>query len=200
MNSKRMSFLLAGLLFILVIGIFLVLWFGTSLLRKESQKLIDLKLENTLLEEQQSALSKASKDLEDYRELQTIAQTIVPQDKDQARAVREIIKYGDETGIRIESIGFPSSSLGDTGSSSNKTESPVSQAVPVEGISGIYSMSINVKPDQNTNFSYYQMLSFLEKLEKNRRTSHVTRVVVKPDASGQDKLNFELELNVYIKP
>ena len=55
-----------------------------------------------------------------YSPLEKIAKIVVPQDKDQAKAVLEIVKIAGESGIKPTAINFPVSTLGNaaTGASS----------------------------------------------------------------------------------
>lgn len=221
MTSKRMFFVMIGIIALLSITAVGIIVGGTILLRKQSTKLVALKLERRFLDEQQTALIQANKDIEQYSELEQISRAVVPQDKDQAKAVREIVQIADSVGINIKSISFPSSTLGasaaktqqqntssdgnnGTGSSSSKSQSSaISQAKPVDGIPGVYSLEMNIVPETDTTpVSYYQFLDFLEKLENNRRTAQVTKVKITPESSDQNNplITFTLTINIFIKP
>src|SRR5687767_8745893 len=112
MNSKRLYFVLLATLVILGASGITGMWYGNTLLKQKTQKLTAAKTESIALEHQQQALIQAKKDIEKYTELETITKSIVPQEKDQARTVREIIKLAEESGVRIGAISFPSSTLG----------------------------------------------------------------------------------------
>lgn len=210
-----MFFVMIGVIVILAVGIVGVLFYGNSMLKKQSEKLVELKLEEQLLEEQQASILKASQDIEQYADLEEIAETVVPQDKDQARAVREIIRIAGEVGIPISSISFPSSNLGtkqapvkqpseDSESSAPSTPppAPLSQATPAEGISGVYALEMNIVPDPTTQVTYYQFLDFLERLENNRRTAQVTSVRITPSTADSENpiIDFSLTINIFVKP
>ncbi len=209
MNSKRIFWVMIGV--VSLCGLFGIggLVLGNTLFQKQSKQLIELKLEDQLIREQQTALLKANKDIEKYDELGKIARAIVPQDKDQAKAVREITKIAAESGIGIQSVTFPTSTLGQAAAKPATTEagstpapttptSPITQVKPVDGIPGVYSMEIVVHPDSSF-ISFGQFLNFLTKLESNRRTAQITRIDIHPD-QATDKLTFDITLNVYIKP
>lgn len=214
MNSKRVFFAMIGvcvLLSLLAVG---VLFVGDSMLKKQADKLTQLKLEDRLLDEQQAALSRANQDIEEYEELEQVAKSVVPQDKDQARAVREIIGIAREVGVPISTISFPSSSLGtkpvQTKPSGEGGEakpaapaaSPITQAKPVEGVSGVYALEMIITPDAQADISYYQLLEFLERLENNRRTAQVTSVKVTPVTPDAENpfITFTLTINIFVKP
>jgi hypothetical protein len=219
MNSKKVFFIMLGLVVLLGIGVIGVVVVGNSMMQKESEKLTQLKLEEQVLEEKQAALAKASSDIEQYADLEEIAGTVVPQDKDQARAVREIIKIANISGISISSITFPSSNLGTSipkpavtpedseseeapAAPSTPAPPPISQAEPVPGITGVYALEMNITPDSNVPITYYQFIEFLERLENNRRTAQVTKVQITPLTFDQENplINFNLTINVFVKP
>ena len=209
MNSKRVFFVMVGLLS--VVGILLVATVvaGDKLLRKQSDKLASLKLEDQVIEMQQASLVQANKDLQKYAELKSIAKQIVPQDKDQARAVREIVSLAEQSGIRIASLTFPSSTLGQPVPKAPATEGaeapkntapPVTQVKPVDGIKGLYYLDIAITSDSNRPVTYNKLVEFLERLENNRRTAQVSQISIQPDPRNRTGLNFTLTVTVYIKP
>lgn len=219
MNSKKMFFVMIGALVLLSGGIIATLVFGNSFLKEQSSELAELKLEEQVLDQQETVLTQASQDIEQYSDLEDVAANIVPQDKDQARAVREIIKLAESSGIAISSITFPSSNLGTKqqqparqpsddddeetpAESSTPPPPPISQATPVQGISGVYALEMNIVPDANVPVTYYQFLEFLEKLENNRRTAQVTRVQITPTTfnSNNPLISFTLTINIFVKP
>lgn len=178
-----------------------IVYLGNASLKEESAKLVDLKATNQTLETQQTNLITAKRDLEKYSDLEEITQEIVPQDKDQALAVREIVTLAEQSGFVLESINFPQSNLGSTstdkkGASTNNT---ITQAVPVAGIKGVYSLEAVITP--KGVLPYAQFLDFLTKLENNRRTAQVTSVKIEPATGGNTEfISFRLNVNLFLKP
>ncbi len=214
MTAKRVFFAMLGLIVLVSAGGIAVLVLGNSALQKHSAQLVDLKLQDRLYEEQQTALKKANADITKYAELERIAKTIVPQDKDQAAAVREMIDIASKAGLSISQISFNTSNLGSqtksSGSSSgsgasastnasSNTTSPLSQAKPVDGLPGVYALEISIVP---SSASYYQFLSFLTGLESNRRTAQVSSIEITPTVVGKRiaSYNYKLTVNIFIKP
>ena len=211
MNSRRIFLVMSitvTLLALLSIGLVVL---GNNMLGKEAKKLLDLKLEDTIIEGQQSALLAANKEIEDYADLEKIAKAVVPQDKDQARTIREINKIAEESGIKLKTINFQASNLGqaapapttsDEGSSGTTSTTPaappLTQVKAVEGIPGVYGLEITISPIETQPVTYSQFIGFLDKLEKNRRTANVEKITVTPLIG--DSLTFSLTLNVYVKP
>jgi hypothetical protein len=210
MSSKRVFFIMLGvlgLLGILTIGGFA---FGNVMLQKEAAKLVDLKLQNRVLDEEQAALLQANKDIQKYAELEKVAKSIVPQDKDQAKSVREIIQLASESQVPIASIAFPPSNLGQAApktTTPNSTATPTTPAAPtlsqvqaVEGIPGVYRLEVQVQSDNARPITFANLVTFLSKLEQNRRTAQVSQITIQPTPSDIRFLNFQLTMNVYIKP
>lgn len=185
---------------------------GVGLLQKKSANLMELKIQNQLIEEQQTALIQAKKDVEKYAELEKIAKSIVPQDKDQAKTVREIISLADQSNIKIDSIIFPDSTLGKkqaiaaapTAESSAEAATPKitlppSQLEAVKDIPGLFQMEIKMDVSK-VQPTYNQLIDFLSLLEQNRRTAQIAEMQIKPDQENRNRLGFTLIFNVFVKP
>lgn len=203
MTPKKVFYAMTGSLVVVAGLLGATVYFGNQSLQTEADKLVDLKAINETLEAQQTNLLKAQRDIQKYSDIEEITQSIVPQDKDQARAVREMVTLAGESGFELQSVTFPSSNLGSTqNSGSNKKSnqsSGISQAVPVPGINGVYSLEATLQPKDN--ITYPQFLTFLKKLENNRRTSQVSRVRIAPaDDSNRDLISFTLTIKLFLKP
>jgi hypothetical protein len=212
MTSKKVFFGMLGAVVLvtgLTVGSIVV---GSSMLKKKSAELVELKLQDRLIEEQQVALVQASKDIEKYQELESISKTIVPQDKDQAKTVREIITLGDQSSIKISSITFPTSTLGTTPPSAAPSTSsggttttpkvqtpPLSQVKPVDGIPGLFQLEVTINVDEIAP-TYNQLIDFLSRLEQNRRTAQVTSISINPSGANRNLVEFNLTMNVFVKP
>lgn len=212
MSAKKVYFAMLALIFLLSGLTIAGMVVGNSMLKKKAAELVELKLQDRLIEEQQVALIQANKDIEKYQELEAISRAIVPQDKDQARTVREIVSLAEQSRIKINSISFPQSNLGTTQSSTPATganggtgtpprvqTSPVTQAVPVEGIKGLYQLGVTIDVDQVAP-TYNQLIDFLRRLEQNRRTAQVTSISINPVGENRNFVEFQIIMNVFIKP
>lgn len=213
MNAKRMHYLLLALLLLMVIGIVGGAYEVNALLGKKAVTLANLKLQTQSLQQQQTSLIKAKKDIATYSGLEQITQQIVPQDKDQAEAVREIVNIASNAGVQLSSISFPASSLGATTTTSGgvgatktapsaaiSSKDALSQLLPVPGISGVYDLQITIQNDNSTYTTYPQLYNMLSALEKNRRTAEVSNILIQPNPQNHNQLTFVLTLSEYIKP
>ncbi|OGL24727.1 hypothetical protein A3A68_02385 [Candidatus Saccharibacteria bacterium RIFCSPLOWO2_01_FULL_48_13] len=230
MSSSRLRLILRMVLGVGIILFIFVTWQGLATLSSKSKQLVDLKLKEKTATAQISSLAVAKKEVETYRYFNGVAKTVIPDDKNQAEAVADIAMFASRSGFGIDSITFPTSTLGggskttkptestpanpsgQSSSTSANTASPqaaLSQAKAVPGVPGLYSLELTVVSEAgqqvpiNRKVTYIKLLDFLKKLENNRRTAQITDVSIKPEtgAAGPDLyLVFTLKINVFIKP
>jgi len=218
MNSKRLYFLLLAMICLLVFGLIGGTYNANNLLTERASKLTNLKAKSLALAEQQVSVNKSKKDIEKYAELDKIAKAVVPEDKDQAQAVREIVNIADKYNVKLATIGFPASTLGNSAVPGTTTPAPaaagttpnasasksnagaLSQLTPVKNIPGVYQLQINVQSDSNKPVAYGEFIKFLSALERNRRTAQVSTITIEPSTANRGMLSFNLTLNQYIKP
>lgn len=215
MTSKRLYFTLLGLVGLLVIALPLSAYKVNGLLESHTQ--LKLKAKSQALDQEQQSFEVAQANIKKYASLEKIAKAIVPQDKSQAEATREIVNIASQNGVAIGSISFPPSTLGgapsassgpgvSSGSSStatsgnaNNPQNKLSQLTAVTGIPGVYQLPITVDSDSKNPILYSQLINFLSDLEHNRRTAQVDSISISPVGDGR-YLTFTIILNEYIKP
>lgn len=196
MDSKKLFYGLIGVLVLLAGGLLFSVYVANTVLQDSSRTLVDLKVDSKVTEQQKVQLVQNKKDIAKYQDLNVIAKTVVPQDKDQATAVREIVNLAAQSGIpKLSSIAFPASTLG-----AGKTPKGLTQVTPVKGISGVYNLEITVTQASTNAVSYGSFIAFLSKLEQNRRTAQVSSITVQPSPDNPNLVAFTLVINEYIKP
>ncbi|MDQ3123947.1 MAG: hypothetical protein M3Q14_04685 [bacterium] len=202
MTAKRLYFAMVGAVIFLVLLSAGGTYFANKMLKTEGQKLLDQKLEQAVLDRQSAALAQARQDITQYEELEKIAKSIVPQEKDQSRTVLEIIKLAEEAGISISSIDFPESLLGEIskGKTVKTIDNNTTQLTPLEKPKGVYVMEISISSDIDKPISYPQLLNYLKKLEKNRRTAQVVDLSIQPSEDDRNLVTFSLVINSYVRP
>lgn len=197
MKSKQLYFVLLTTAVLLALGLGGVAYGSNKVLSAKARQLGDIKARNQAIEQVQASLSKSKTDLTKYKTLNEIAAAVVPQDKDQTQTVREIVKIATDSGIpSLSSVTFPASTLGAVG----KTGSALTQATPVPGITGVYTIPITVTLGSDSAVPYSKLIAFLKGLEQNRRTSQVTNLVLQPSDKNPDLISFTITINEYIKP
>lgn len=211
-SARQLRFILLGLLGISIIAFIAAAVLGLNALSQRSSELVDLKLKSKTLDAQLTSLAVAKKQVEQYAYFNDVAKTVLPSDKDQAKAVLTIFQLAKESGIAIASITFPTSNLGAGAGSTSATSSSsaaISQAKPVEGIKGLYSLQLTITPETGQTVpadrvvTYAKFLDFIKRIENDRRTAQITQVAIQPvlDNSGPtDVINFTLIINIFIRP
>lgn len=193
LGAKKLYYLLLGLS-VLAFGALLgATYAADALLRQKAGDVREARLNSLALEQQQRQLIKAKAAIQANQQLADIAKHIVPQDKDQAQTVREIVNIAAEHNIKLSSVAFPSSTLG-------SKNDEYSQLTAVKGIPGVYSLDITIQSDSSQPATYADFLAFLEAIEHNRRTALVTHVALQPSQKDANLLTFSLTLREYIKP
>jgi hypothetical protein len=208
MNSKKLFFILIAAVVLACGALIGGAYFADQNIQKFSKQIVAKRAKVASLNQQQDSLITAKKDIVQYEELAHIAKTIVPQDKDQAQTVREIVNIASANGIKLGSITFPSSSLGESATGGTGTtvapkvtpNAALSQLIPVKEIPGVYSLQIIVASDANAPVTYSRFVEFLNDLEHNRRTALVSSITITPDKINRANLTFTLTLDEYVKP
>lgn len=218
MNSKRAYLLMLGIVGLLFIAIFAGAYESKSVLQAKSVGLVDLKAKLQGYNQEEAGLIQAKKDIATYDSLYAIAKVVVPENKNQAETIRQIVKLANENAIVLGAISFPSSTLGSgpagtvapaagkatlgglPGPKLNIGNADLSQLTAVTGSAGVYVLQINVNSDATQPATYSQLISFLSALENNRLTAQVTTVNIVPDPLLPNRFSFTLSMNSYIKP
>lgn len=199
MNSKRLFFVLVAALVAINAGGIALLIMGNKVLDKQNSKLTELKVEANTLDSVQQSLVRAKKDVEKYKDLAQVVETVVPQEKDQVRTIREIVQIAQQAGVPIDSINFPTSTLGSNAKSGGSTPTTTTntQTQKVDGLNNVERLEITITSSRQVPYSNF--ILFLQKLEQNRRTSQVSSITVAPSSTDKSRVNFSFVVNVYIK-
>lgn len=215
MNSKRAYLLMLAVVGVLIIAIMGGAYESKGVLAKKSIQLVQLKANLQGYQMQQTGLTQAKKQLTTYDSLYHIAKAVVPENKNQAETVLQIVKLAANNSITLGSVSFPTSSLGNSNGVAATAPKPtlggpaksvtignpnLSQLTPVIGSPGVYVLQITIASDSTQPASYNQLISFLSDLEHNRLTAEVTSVNIVPDTTLVNRFSFTLSLNSYIKP
>lgn len=193
MDSRKVYFGFIGLLVLLGVGFLFSIKEANTLLADRSKTLVSLKAESQATAAQQTQLDADKTAIAKYSALNTIAESVVPQDKDQAEAVQEIVNLAAASGIpKLSSISFPASSLGIT--------KGLTQVTAVKGIPGVYDLQITITQADTSLVPYSSFITFLSKLEQNRRTAEVTSINVEPSPTSTGMVSFTLVVDEFIKP
>ena len=212
LTVEQLRWLLIGLLGVSALAFIGIAFFGLNTLSQKSSEVSDLKLKSETLDTQLTNLGIAKKEVGQYSYFNDVAKTVLPADKDQAKAVLTIFKLAEESGISIASITFPTSTLGGSTGTSKATGSAaaaISQAQPVPGITGLYSLQLTITPESGSSVpddkvvTYTKFKDFLRRIERDRRTAQITQVSIQPETvegKPSDAITFNLTINIFMRP
>ena len=198
MKAKQLYYVLVASCCLGILLLFGIGYGANVLLGQQAHKLSSLRADSDAAQLRQSSIIKDKKDIVKYSELNTIAESVAPQDKDSAEAVRQIVDLASANGISLSSIAFPASTLGITAAGAAKPS--LTQLTPVQGVTGVYNLQITISQAASTSVPYNSFLAFLTGLEQNRRTAEVTSITVQPDPKQPSNVSFTMTVNEFIKP
>ncbi|MFO0882092.1 MAG: hypothetical protein U0491_01445 [Candidatus Saccharimonadales bacterium] len=224
MNAKRFFFVLIGLIGLLIVITIGLVVGGNQIMAKTSQKLVDAKLNNSLADVKISEYLKAKNYLSQNPDVRAMVNNMIPKDKDQDTATKELYKIADSAGVSISSIQYPSSNLGlkatggstastpaattPSSSSSSSTptpQAPLSQAKSVDGLAGVQGIDVDLRltdVDKKSPVTYDSLIKFLKLVELNRRSMQIKKVFIQPDKPGNGlvKLSPQITITLFVKP
>lgn len=209
-NAKRLNFVLYGVLGLMVIGAFLLTVYTNKWLTNRSHDLVSVKLDTAALEEKQRNNQRAANELETYKATRQTLEKIIPENKDQAKAIGELLTIASEVGVTISNISFPTSELGTGTKATGSASTAVTQAKAVDNIPGLLGIEVTLSQIDRlgsvsgSGMTYSQLLTFLESVEKNRRTMQIKTIEVLPlKAAANSAITgyaLTLKMNIFVKP
>lgn len=205
-SAKKAYYGLIGLLIIVIAGIGAVLYFSRVFLKANSDKLVAAKLELYKIDETESAYRKNQALLTANQDTADILASVIPNEKDQAKAVREITQIAADNGLSVKAIRFPGSDLVITNKSTTAeqktaTSQSVSQAKVVPGLTNVLGIVVEIElnsANANQTISTDQVLGFLQKVENNRRNIRVTSINF--GSAVDEGKTLKVDTLLFIKP
>lgn len=208
-TPKKIYYLMISLIFITILLIFSSIYLGRQLLLKSQSSLVEAKLYNYTQEKTEEIFRKNQKLLNENADIAQILSNIVPSEKDQARAVRELNAIAEANNLNVVSVSFPRSDLltpaktteTKTDQSSNDKaldqSKSISQAKPIKGMNGVYSIELTteISSKDGQRIPTDQILSLLQNIENNRRNMRIGSINI---SSNGETIN--LKLMIFIKP
>jgi Tfp pilus assembly protein PilO len=186
-NAKKLflALLVFNVLLILaILGVFLA---ASNVAQKKSQKISDLK---STIESNDQAIDRYNvlkTTISSNKDLQAIAQKVLPTDKDQSAALADIDAFSKRTDVPIRQINF------NTGTNKGAGKTLTSPS-PIKEVA-VISVSLHCN-----NINYNNLLNFLKEVENTQRRMQVTSVAITPNSSNPSLLDrVDLSLDIYLK-
>ena len=191
--NRLYKYLVALFIFGIILSGYLV-HYASGWLENSSQDLAKLRTDVYVLTEKSKYLDTEKRYLDSHSPEINTLDSVLPKDKDQAKVIKQLESIADKSGIKFDSISFPTSSLGSstqiakptttdsaTTNNTNISEAPpkpskvISQATPLKDIPGVQTIEITLgalsskdsKP--GAGMRYPEMISFIKQLERNQR-------------------------------
>lgn len=228
MTVKKVYRVLFLLFVASIVGSVMLVRYAANWLSESSVELNSLRGEVTELEKQWTDLERAKKVLSEQSEYVTTLGLVLPEDKDQARVVKELYAIADQANVKIDSVGFPSSTLGavtapkPATSTETTTNTPtnaavstpaatpvksISQATPVKEIPGVQAIELSIgtiasKDPLIKGIRYEEMTKLLNLIERNRRTMQIRSIGIGQTQNPGAAPTYDLSLSIviFIKP
>ena len=191
MTTKNAHYLIVASVIMLVLILFATLYFGISVMKKQSQKIIDAKL-NIAKAQKTETIYSSNKEL--YLNNQELAQKIndfIPTEKEQDLIVAQLNSFTNQSQLTISTISFPNSTLDPN--SKQKVKTDISQATPVKGLNGVYEIPIvvTVTDTNSETVNTDNLLNLLDLIESSPRNMRITSI-------SYDAESNEIQLNITI--
>ncbi len=189
MTTKKAHYLIVASVISLVLILFAILYFGISIMKKESQKIIEAKL-NIAKAQKTESIYSSNKEL--YLNNQDLAQKIndfIPTEKEQDLIVAQLNSFANQSQLTLSTISFPNSTLDPN--SKQKVKTDISQATPVKGLNGVYEIPIvaTVEDTNSETVNTDNLLKLLDLIESSPRNMRITSI-------SYDAESNEIQLNI----
>lgn len=225
-TAKRLYLVLIILLVVTVSGGVYSVWYANNWLTGQSQALVEKKLELISLNEKQQRAFESRNTLNKYSDLHGTVEAVAPTEKEQEKIIAELYKIAEENDLRISTLSFPSSELGEEKKKSetktapaadSKTATPpatpttpaapaaptntITQTEKVDGLTGVVGLKITpsniTQNGYGSGMSYETLLAFLEALERNRRQMIIDEISIIPTDDTVNGANvYQLSLSL----
>lgn len=182
MTAKKAYFIFLALLASILLGIGAIVYFSRAFLTNNANELVAKKLELETVDRTELVYRTNKLLYEKNKDTADLLATIIPAEKDQARAVRDITQIATAYDLSLRSVNFPGSDLNSakkTATNETAAKASVSQAKPVAGLNGVLGMEVSLELTHinvSNSISTNQVLGFLERIENNRRNIRVTSI------------------------
>jgi hypothetical protein len=201
--------------------------YASGWLAGSSNELANLRKDVYILEQKDKHLQVMKNFIASHGAEANILNEVLPSTKDQAKIVRELDSIADKANITIDSVGFPSSSLGsapikapvvatepnakpgDTQQAADIAPKIVpkiiSQATPLKDIAGVQSIPITLGtiksknlPVGATGLRYDDMIAFIRELERNQRIMQTSSIEIGQNSSPNGEKLYTLTISLAV--
>lgn len=188
MTPKRVFLAMVGVLLLTIVAVGVVYYFADQSLTARQSSISDLKADIEILDLKVANAKAAESLLDEYRDIQELAPSILPPTKIQSDIVAQLLDIGSENSIELTNFSFPTSA--------DVSNFDTSQTEPLKGVPGVRFIEIST----SFSSSFDQALNFLESVEENQRIMQVENVAMSPevDAEGNPLSVFTVSVSISV--
>lgn len=195
-RSKKAFFLMIAVLIITVAGAGGAFYFADGMLQKKSKQISDLKADQEAVTQQIAIYEDARKKIEELAFIEEVASQVLPESKEQADVIAELRSFAENSDMTIQSMNFSGSVAKDPG-----TNLDLSQTTQLKDVTGVRVLPVDLVfttgPEGPT---FESLISFLEKIENNRRKMQVTDISLTPNNNNRELLSsIAMSVNIYLR-
>jgi Tfp pilus assembly protein PilO len=186
-KAKKLYLTLIVLNILLIAGILGVFVVSSNYAKKESSKIAQAKADLDTNTQTINNYKILDATLKSNKDIQDIANKVLPSNKDQSEAIADLDKFSRDTNVQIQQIVF----VPGTNKGAGKTFTSPSS---VKGVSAITVDLHCVK------VHYSNLLAFLRKVESTQRRMQISSIDITPNSTNPTLLDrVELKIDLYLK-
>lgn len=183
MTPKNLSYILTGIISILIALALTGFWLGHQQLDEKAEELSHRLTDTSLVNEQIRGLQNLQEQYEEVRPLEEQVYQVLPAEKQQSRVSLQLNQIVDGAGLNLRGLTFESTS-GQPGERSQTLSS---------NIPGVLVMPVRF----TISSEYQDFLRLLESIENQQRYMQVSNLSIN---RGDGLLQFSVNLEVFLRP
>ena len=183
MTPKQLTFVLTGIIFILIAAGLVGFWFGHQELDEKAEELSHRLTDTSLVNEQLSNMYRLERQYEEFESFEEKVYDVLPTEKQQSRVTLQLREIVASAGLELDNLTFESTS-GRPGERSQTLSSD---------IPGVLMMPVRF----NIESGYKDFVQILETIEGQQRYMQVSSLNINR-ADGNTR--FSVNLEVFLKP
>ncbi len=181
MNAKKFNMVLIGALLLVIVAGGAAYYFTSQNLKAGTASLSRSLADQKLADQQLDAMMDLKLQYQRLQPLVPLIDNALPKEKNQSQIAVQLRNIALASGMNLDSLSFTSSSA----------PGPVSQTIPVGDV-------LAIPVTFHLTGTYNQLQQFLVKQEHLPRYTSMTSLGITSATGG--KLNFDVTLNVFLKP
>jgi hypothetical protein len=193
MTPKRATFVLTGILILIVFAGGAAFYLGDKMLQAKSAEISQQKAELEAVQTEVQIFQDSKEKVEKYGFVNDLAGKILPESKFQSEVVAELTQFATANNISIQALTF-------TGGDAANADPNLSQTDTVEGLPGVRVLGASMQFTTEPPINYSDFLNFLRRVETNQRKMQVTTLSITPNPEDPSTIaSATVSVNIFLK-